>query len=580
MGDSLRPAPPPGQSSAEKDRLDSWKEIAAHLGREVRTVQLWEKSEALPVHRHQHARQSSVYALKSELDAWREARKCRPDAAADQPRSRVGLRVAVTAGAAVVFTAIAIAGFLVWKNRSAQSSREALSSVVVLPFLDLSPQRDQEYFSDGLTEEIIDALSRVPNLRVVARTSAFALKGKANDVRRIGHDLNVSAVLEGSVRKSGEQLRITAQLNRAADGYHLWSRTYDRQLRDVFAVQREISQSIADQLRAGDVPQRDAPRDLAAYGFYQEGRYFFNKHEPPDSYWKAIERYQKAIQIDPGYALAYAGTADAYAYLAENFGLPPKEVMPKARDAANKAVALNPNLAEAHASLGIVKLDFEWDRAGAQRELERAMQLSPGSGYVHHWYAHSLEAQGRLPEAMKEMRASLALDPLSLPVHWDIGNELLAARKWDEALQFAGQAKELFPNHPWIVLVEALAHYHKGEIAPAVGALETLKTAHPEFNSEPVMMAFFAAAEAWQGHREEAQRTLDQLERLRRSRYVEPLMMLELCAALHDHKQLMVWVRRAYEEHSALFLYAPMMAYMHNDDPEVKAFVASAIPAT
>jgi len=287
-----------------EDRLESWKEIAAYLGREVRTVQLWEKSEGLPVHRQQHAKQGSVYAFKPELDAWRAARKT-------APVEKIKPRPILLWGgiAAAVLLLIIGASFYFRKTP------ETISSIVVLPFVDFSPQHDQEYFSDGLTEEIIDALSRVPNLRVVARTSAFVFKGRNNDIREIGRQLNVGAVLEGSVRKDGDKLRITAQLNRASDGTHLWSRTYDRQLRDIFAVQRDISQAIANQLRAGPVPLRDSPRDLEAWRLYQEGHYFFNQFQVPESNYKAIERYQQAIAREPNFALAYAGMADAYAYL-------------------------------------------------------------------------------------------------------------------------------------------------------------------------------------------------------------------------------------------------------------------------
>ena len=308
-----------------EDQLESWKEIAAYLGREVRTVQLWEKSEGLPIHRHQHARQGSVYAFKAELDAWKEGRanKAAPMPA---PRRKLSLWIAGFAG----LVALIAAGTMY----ATRQRGEAPSSVVVLPFMDLSPQHDQEYFSDGLTEEIIDALSRIPNVRVVARTSAFAFKGKGADIREIGRQLNVEAVLEGSVRKAGNQLRITAQLNRAANGLHLWSRTYDRQLSDVFAVQQEIARAIAAQLRAGAVRQRETPRNVDAWLLYQQGRYFFNQFEPPDSNRKAITRYEAAIERDPAFALAYAGMADAYAYLAENFVVAPREVMPKAKQAA------------------------------------------------------------------------------------------------------------------------------------------------------------------------------------------------------------------------------------------------------
>src|SRR5579872_2131910 len=525
------PVPIDRRSPPEVDRLDSWKEIAGYLGREVRTVQGWEKNEGLPIHRHQHARQGSVYAFKSELDAWREARKKISEEPAPPPEPvpvkavRTG-RLALLAGIAAVI--LAAGGLFLWKNRSAPPAGPNLSSIVVLPFLDLSPQKDQEYFSDGLTEEIIDALSRVPNLRVVARTSAFSFKGTSNDVRQIGRQLNVDSVLEGSVRTAGDQLRITAQLNRVSDGTHLWSRTYDRQLRDVFAVQREISQAIASQLRAGNVPQRRGTTDLAAYDLYQEGLYFFNQHEIPESYWKAIDRYQRAIQRDPKFALAYAGMADAYAYLAENFAVWPKDVMPKARDAAQKALALDDSLAESHTSVGIVKLDYDWDPDGAQRELRRALDLNPGSGWVHHWYAHSLEAQGKLDDAMKEMRAALDLDPLSVVIYWDIGDELLMAKRYDEALTLLAKANDLFPNFPIILFEQAEAYYAKGDHAASERTMETFKSTHPEMAQDPTLLALMANAEARAGRRAEARQMLDQVEQFHRTRYVEPVMALEI----------------------------------------------------
>jgi len=384
-----RPAVPISKPLTSKpDRLESGKDIATYLGREVRTIQLWERSEGLPIHRHQHEKRSSVYAFRSELDAWRAARALSPDSLAPAPEPPdaplLPQRRKTTILVIAVIGVIAIAAGLVsWKHYVSNSAGETLSSIVVLPFLDLSPQKGQEYFSDGLSEEIIDALSRVPNLRVVARTSAFAFKGKAADIRRIGQQLNVDAAMEGSVRKAADRIRITAQLNRVSDGYHLWSRTYDRQLSDVFAVQHEISQAIAAQLRAGDVPHRQPTRDLQAYDLYQEGLYVFNQHQPV-TYNKAVERYRQAIARDPQFALAYAGLADTYAYMAENSFVAPREAMPKAKDAAARAVALDPDLAQAHTSLAIVRLDYEWDRDGGQTELRKALELDPGSGYIHH----------------------------------------------------------------------------------------------------------------------------------------------------------------------------------------------------
>jgi TolB-like protein/Tfp pilus assembly protein PilF len=529
------------------DRLESWKEIAAYLGREVRTVQLWEKSEALPIHRHQHARQGSVYAFKSELDAWRNAR--RTSGAGEAPR-RWGW---VVAAAVLILAGV---GFWTWKMRRS----EAVTSVVVLPFSDFSPQHDQEYFSDGLTEELIDALSRVPNLRVVARTSAFSFKGRPADIREIGRQLNVGAVIEGSVRKSGDQIRITAQLNRVSDGTHLWSRTYDRQLRDIFAVQREISQSIANQLRAGaSAPAADPTSDVEAYRLYEEGRFFFAQFQPPGSNLKAIERYQQAIARDPKFVLAYVGLSEAYAYLAENFVLAPREVMPKAKAAAEKAVELDANSAEAHTALAAVKLDYDWDQEGAARELHRALEIRPGLAWAQHWYAHSLEAQGKLEEALKQLYVALSADPLSIPIRWDIGNELIAQRRYDEALRHLAQSTELFPNVPLLLFEKSFASYGKGDVAGGDRVVAQMKAMGPEVLNQPFNIAFFGMVDASKGRRAGGRAALDQLEKMRATQYVDGAFGVGLCEVLGDQKARAQWLQRMQEERSSIFLYLPML---------------------
>lgn len=544
------------------DRLESWKEIAGYLGREVRTVQLWEKSEGLPVHRQQHSRQGSVYAFKAELDAWRNARSAAPPL----PRPVWRNRAAQVAAAVVV---VALAGTLLWwKTRPAAGALP--TSVAVLPFLDLSPQKDAEYFSDGLTEEIIDALSRVPNLRVVARTSSFAFKGKNTDIREIGRLLNVNAVLEGSVRKSGDRLRITAQLNRVSNGYHLWSRTYDRQMRDIFALQHEISETIASNLRAGkpaNPPAQPPTKDLEAYRAYQEGRFLFNKFEPPETNLKAIARYRDAIARDPGFAAAWAGIADAYSYLAENMVSPPREVMPKAKEAAEKALELDDGSTEAHTSLGIVKLDYERDVEGGQREFIRAMQLNPGFGWARHWYAHSLEAQNRVADALREMRAALDLDPLSIPITWDIAGELIILGRYDEAFQVLDRAKELFPGVPTFDYIRAVGYWRRGDSQAAREVVESFAK-RPELAADPSAISLIAAEQAREGNEAQARRTIARLEALRNTQYVDPFMLVFAFKALHDRAQLSLWLRRAEDEHSSFFVYRRPYAPYWGLDPE------------
>jgi serine/threonine-protein kinase len=536
---------------ASDERLESWKEIAAYLGREVRTVQLWEKNEGLPVHRHQHARQGSVYAFKAELDSWRNARKSSPPAPLPTLRTGQGIWFA----AAILLTIAIGGGLTYWRNRSVQG--RGLSSVAVLPFLDLSPRKDSEYFSDGLSEEIIDALSRVPNLRVVARTSSFAFKGKNDDIREIGRQLNVNAVIEGSVRKSGDSLRITAQLNRVTDGYHIWSHTYDRQLRDVFAVQREISESIASELRAGrpaSPVKREPTRDTEAYRLYQEGRFFFNKFEAPESNLKAIERYRQATARDPNFAAAYAGMADAYSYLAENFVSAPREVMPRAKEAAEKALALDDSSAEAHTSLGIVKLDYERDIEGGQREFLRALQLNPGFGWARHWYAHSLEAQNRVEEALPEMRAALELDPLSIPINWDIASELVILKRYDQAFEVLNRAKELFPGVPTFDYIRVVGNWRRGNPDAARAVVESLRK-QADLANDPEFLTLFATEEAREGHAAEARRLFNRIQQMQKTQYVEPVFLIEICKALGDREQLALLLRRVEEEHSSMAVY-------------------------
>ena len=347
-----------------------------------------------------------------------------------------------------------------------------------------------------------------------------------------------------------------------------------RRLQDVFAVQREIAEAIAGELRAGQVPAGEPPRnvtDAEGYRLLQEGRYFFNQFQPPESNRKAIERYQQAIARDPTLAPAYAGLADAYAYMAENFVSPPKEVMPKAREAALKAVALDEHSAAAHTSLGIVLLDYDRDIPGGQREFQRAMQLNPGSGYSHHWYAHSLEAQNRLPEAMKEMRAALDLDPLSIPINWDIGSELIAAHQYEEAVRHLEKAHDLFPTNPIIEFLRAEAFNRVGDLDAERKVVESIRAGTPEVPNDPFLLSLFGLEALREGRRPEAIATLNRIEGMSHTQYVDAFMTLSLCSALGEKAKLLDWLRRADRERSSLFVYLPLFAELFRLDADVIA---------
>src|SRR3989475_8860445 len=336
-----------------------------------------------------------------------------------------------------------MAGSLAWGAFTRYpASAAARVMLVVLPFENLPGEPQEEYLSDGLTEEMITQLGRLhpERLGVIARTSAMQYKNTDKRTDQIGSELGVAYVLEGSLRRAGDRVRISAQLIQVRDQTHLWAESYERDLRDILALQSDVAQAIARQIELKLTPQQQArlargrPIDPRAYELYSKGRYFWNKRSE-EGYRRAIQYFQQAIARDSEYAPAYAGLADAYALLGSmpNVELPRSEAMPRARTAAIKALALDVGLAEAHTSLAFVQLHFDMGVPAAERECTRALQLNPGYPTAHHWYAFWLLAHGRAEEALQEVRAAQRLDPLSLIINTDVGAMLYYGRRHDEA---------------------------------------------------------------------------------------------------------------------------------------------------
>lgn len=330
-------------------------------------------------------------------------------------------------------------------------SSQEKKSIAVLPFANLSPDPENEYFSDGLTEELINSLSRIEGLRVASRTSAFAWKGKQENIRKIGEQLNVETVLEGSVRKAGNRLRITAQLVNIADDSHLWSERYDREMEDVFVVQDDIARAIVDALKiqlASDQKHqlvKPPTESITAYTLYLQGRFHWNKRSK-EGFERAIQYFEQALQIDPTYARAYAGLADCYTLWASYGYLDPQEGFPKAREAALKALELDETLAEAYASLAAIKLNYEQDIQGAEEKIERAIRLNPNYATAHHWHAATLAVLGRTDEAVVAIQRALELDPLSAIMRVTAGEIFQLAGRWQEAAEHLRTALELNPH--------------------------------------------------------------------------------------------------------------------------------------
>jgi serine/threonine protein kinase/tetratricopeptide (TPR) repeat protein len=438
------------------------------------------------------------------------------------------------------------------------------ASVAVLPFVDMSPQKDQEYFCDGMAEELINALSQIPGLRVVSRTSSFQFKGRADDARTIGQRLGVRGLLEGSVRTAGERMRIGARLTNAADGYQLWSSQYDRELKDVFAVQEEIAGSILAALRVTLVtadgtpplvpPQTGAPE---VYKLYLKGRHEWNKRTE-DGLLRSLEYFQEAIDRDPGYARAHAGLADSYVLLGVYGIRPPSEVMPKARATAvralGEAVDGSPSgkpdtgLAAVHTTLGCVKAVYEWSWPEAERHFRQAIALDSRYPTAHHWYATNLLVpMRRFEEATAEIRLAQESDPLSPAIQASLGLVHYFAGRLAEA---ASELRNTLETDGGF----AMGHFFLGQTylqmgrtddaIAAIGSASRLSPGSAEFR------AGLGNACARAGQADRARRTLDELKQLRRERYVSAALVAEVHAGLGEDEEALSWLAEAQREHA------------------------------
>ena len=365
------------------------------------------------------------------------------------PKGRGHWKILAPVGVLVTVLAMAAA---FWLGRGGRGSTGGTPSIAVLPFVDMSSEKNQDYFSDGLSEELLNDLAKIPGLRVAARTSSFQFKGKTEDLRTVGEKLNVGTILEGSVRKQGSRVRITAQLIKAEDGFHLWSETYDRQLNDIFAVQEEIARSVAGSLKpalfAGKTVTPSAQATNAeAYSAYLQGRYF-SERRSKEYLEKANGYYEQAIKLDPGYAPAWVGMALARSSQADSGYLPLEEGYRKAREAAEQALALDANLAEAHVAMGRIKRTYDWDWAGAEASYQRALALEPGNATVVRGAASMAVTLGRFEEALAASRRAVELDPLSVAAHSSLGFHAYRAGRMKEAAAALKKGLELNPEFP------------------------------------------------------------------------------------------------------------------------------------
>lgn len=480
------------QNTRPEQRLESWKEIAVYLNRGVRTVRRWEKEEGLPVHRHAHNKVGTIYAHRSELDTWREGRRANPTGA----------------------------------NQALRSGRLLPGRVMiaVLPFASLTDAGDGGYIADGLTEEMIGHLGRFSpaTLGVIARTTVMLYRRTDRSLREIAAELKVDYVVEGSVRREGDRVRVTAHLIHARDQAHLWSNTYEQTIHSILALQRDLAGDIAAGVRLTLSPRPGSQTtgldrvQAEAYYAHLQGRYLLNSFTP-DSVRRSIDAFQGAIAADPNYAPAYASLAEAYQQLSVWTEAPPSSTAPLALEAAERAIRLNPELPDAYASLGLIHATFVWDWAEADRNFRRALALNPSCSPAGQWYAEFLADMGRFDEALAVADAALVHDPLSRANQSTRAFVLWMARRFDAAIDQAEAVLDADPAYPMALIRLGTAQAGKGDYAQAVRAFRRASSAAPEL---PACLGLLGYALGRAGDVQQALAALEKLRRLKEARYV------------------------------------------------------------
>ena len=532
------------------DRLDSWKEIASFLRRDVRTVQRWEKKEGLPVYRHLHDKLGSIYAYRNELTDWFNTR---------QQSGATG----VAAG-----------------RQDGQAEKIKLA---VLPFGNLSGAREDDYFSDGLTEEMITQITRLQasDLAVIARTTAEHYDSSSKSLEQMKKDLGVGYALEGKVRRGGNRVRITAQLIQLKDQTQLWAETYERDLSDVLSVQADIAQAIAREInlalnlsestRLSDLQKGKGRVQPAAYDAYLKARY--NLHQmTPSAISKSIKDFEEATFADWQYAPAYAGLASAYALLAiAPFDcLPPREAMPAAEKAARRALDIDNKCAEAHTALALVNHHYHWKWEEAEAGYELAIELNPDHADTHLWYSWLLLALGRRDAAFDEIEQTMSIvqetDPHRLvAVHTTRAAAYYFGREYQRAVDECEKAKQLDPEYFMLHFIAGRAHMRLNNYAKAIAHLKASRTGTGEF---PLMDAALGLAYAVSGKKGLTAKMAEQFKAAAKKRYIPPTYFGMLFAGLGDKDKAMTWLEKAYDDRADGLTWLnvePMLDEVRND---------------
>jgi eukaryotic-like serine/threonine-protein kinase len=503
--------------------------------------------------RYQHASEMRADLQRLKRDTDSERASALGGVISVGPRLSWRRRTALTAGG-VALVALFVLGtwFAVLRPRGG-----AIDSLAVLPFVNTSADPSTEYLSDGITESVINNLSQLPSLRVMARSTVFRYKGKEADPQKIGQDLRVRAVLSGRLAQRGNIVAVQAELIDVENGSQLWGGQYNRKVADVFALQEDLSKEISEKLRlrlTGEEKQRLTKRyteNAEAYQLYLKGRYYWNKGTEEGGK-KAIEYFQQAIEKDPGYALAYSGLADSYNLLAGFAWLPPREAIPKSKAAALKALEIDDRLAEAHLALGYASFAYDWDWPTAEKHYERALALNAAYPLLHASYSQYLAALGRTDEALAEAKRAVDLDPLNLYIYFRMARELYLARRFDQAIEQCRKMLDMDPGYP-------LAHWQLGQAYAEKGmyreALSELEKDKALTRGSSMTLAYLGNVLARSGERSRALQVLEELKAVSKQKYVYSAAFARVYAGLGDKDQAFAWLEQAYEEHSTALYF-------------------------
>ena len=500
---------------------------------------------------------------------------------AAQPRAKSHAWIYTVIAGALLSIGLFMLGRYGFRENTSLSNELSAKSIAVLPFGNLSRDPDNEYFAAGIQDEIITRLAQVSDLKVISCTSTQRYKGSGQNLRQIASELGVTNILEGSVQKANDQVHVNVQLLNALTDSHLWADTFDRKLTDVFGVESEIAKTIADTLRAKLTGREEATlsarptENSAAHDLYLKGRFFWNKRNTNDLK-KALTYFQQASNEDPSYALAWSGIADVYVLLPLFGGANPADAYPKAKEAANKAVALDPNLAEPHAALGLIGNIFDFDFALSLREFEKAIAFNPNYATAHHWFGNSLlECIGDFERSIVEVRRALELDPLSIAINVDLGYSYYFAGRYPEGIAQIRKALDLDPNSYY-------AHYNLGQVLEMSGDLPGAISEYEKavtLDTDPYPLALLGHAQALRGNREGALKILQQLAAA--SRYAPDYSVGLVYLGLGDKKQAMDWFEKSFAQRQPdmnTIRFDPLLKSLHGD-ARFEALAEKILPA-